>query len=260
MIAAGVAFYGFLAIPPGLGVAASVYGLIADPADIRRQIEEVSAALSPETRRFLSQQLTEIGGIDRTGLSATVLIGVALALWSAGAGMAALVRGIRIAVGADLRQRLLRRRLAGVALTVGAMAFVLLVLAVITALPAVMERAGLGSTAEAVLDALRWPLVWLATSAAFAVLYELAARTQRPLRRPAPAVAAAVWLLASALLSVYVSNFASYERTYGPLASIVVVMIWLYAGALAVLFGAVLDHVATSAAASERSSAEGRTP
>ena len=42
--AAGVAFYAFLSIFPGLAAAVSIYGLVSDPADIERQVAGLSAS------------------------------------------------------------------------------------------------------------------------------------------------------------------------------------------------------------------------
>lgn len=46
LVAAGVAFYGFLALVPLLGVLVLSYGLIADPATIAAHVQQLSATLA----------------------------------------------------------------------------------------------------------------------------------------------------------------------------------------------------------------------
>jgi len=93
LVSAGVAFYAFLAFVPALIVIVTVYGLVAKPADIQRQVHDFGKALPDEVQKFIQQQITSIGSASRAGVSITLLIAVAIALWSASGGMAALVTG-----------------------------------------------------------------------------------------------------------------------------------------------------------------------
>ena len=97
LVAAGVAFYAFLALVPALIAFMSVYGLVADPADVTRQVQDVASALPKEVQDFLVFQLTSITNTNRAGVSLTLVIAIALALWSASGGMAALITGIHVA-------------------------------------------------------------------------------------------------------------------------------------------------------------------
>ncbi|HMK10324.1 MAG TPA: YhjD/YihY/BrkB family envelope integrity protein, partial [Acidimicrobiales bacterium] len=60
IVAAGVAFYGFLAAVPALIAFVSVYGLIADPKDVRDQVDSIASALPREVEHFVDFQLKEI--------------------------------------------------------------------------------------------------------------------------------------------------------------------------------------------------------
>jgi membrane protein len=83
LVAAGVAFYAFLALVPALVAFISIYGLVADPADVARQVEDIASALPREVQDFLVFQLTSIAKANQAGVSFTLVIAVALALWSA---------------------------------------------------------------------------------------------------------------------------------------------------------------------------------
>ena len=60
LVAAGVAFYSFLALVPALIAFVSVYGLVADQDDVTRQVEDLGSSLPEEVRNFLVYQLTQI--------------------------------------------------------------------------------------------------------------------------------------------------------------------------------------------------------
>ena len=60
MIAAGVAFYLMLAIFPMLAATVSIYGLIANPADVQRNFEAVCRGDSGKARSIMVDQLTAV--------------------------------------------------------------------------------------------------------------------------------------------------------------------------------------------------------
>ncbi len=97
LVAAGVAFYAFLAFVPALVAFISIYGLFADPDDVADQVADVASALPEEVQDFLTFQLTSIASTNRASVSFTLVIAIALALWSASGGMAALITGIHVA-------------------------------------------------------------------------------------------------------------------------------------------------------------------
>ena len=54
ILAGGVAFFAFLAIFPAIIAAITIYGLIADPADVARQLESLSGMLPQETQPLIA--------------------------------------------------------------------------------------------------------------------------------------------------------------------------------------------------------------
>jgi membrane protein len=96
-----MAFYAFPAFVPTLIALVSIYGLVAEPADVARQVESFASALPDEVQSFIEFQLTSIAESSSAGVSVTLIIALALALWCASGGMAAVVTGIHVAnVGA----------------------------------------------------------------------------------------------------------------------------------------------------------------
>jgi membrane protein len=252
LVSAGVGFYSFLAFVPSLIVIVTVYGLIADPADIRRQVHDFASALPDEVQRFIQQQITSIGSASGAGVSITLVIAVALALWSASGGMAALVTGVNVARDQTEPKSFVKKRGKALLLTFGAVVLLVVMMFLIAALPTVIADAGFGTAGRVVVNILRWPVLAVVMVLGLGVLYRVAVQEPAPARfyvvTPGAVFAMLVWLVVSGVFAVYTANFASYSKTYGSLASIVVVLLWLYLSALAVLIGAEVDGVAASQA------------
>jgi membrane protein len=245
LVAAGVAFYAFLALVPALIAFISVYGLVANPNDVTRQVQDVASALPKEVQDFLVFQLTSIIKADSAGVSVTLVIAIVLALWSASGGMAALITGIHVAHEHEQPKSFVKRRGKALLLTVAAMVFLGVVIFLVAVLPSLLSDAGLGTAGRVVFDVVRWPLVAILMIAGVGILYRLAL-AERPAAwlgvvTPGAIVATVGWIVVSALFSVYTSTFASYSKTYGALASIVVVLLWLWLSTLFVLLGAEVD-------------------
>jgi len=244
MLAAGVAFFGLLALVPALVALVSLYGLVADPATIGHQVGDALSAAPREVRALVQEQLTAIADGSGGGALLGVVIGLALALWSASSGTAHLVEAINLAYDERETRSFIKRRGLSLALTIGAVIFVAVALATITVVPALLQRLELGFVGGFLANAGRWVGLAASMMVALGVLYRVAPDRDAPQWRwasPGAVVATLVWLSASALFSVYTANFASYNETYGALGAIVVVMLWLLLSAAVVILGGELN-------------------
>ncbi len=236
--AAGVAFFGFLALIPALAAVVTVYGLVADPRDVQARMEELFTTLPTDARDLLTDQLTRLTESSSSALGLGLVVAVALALWSASSGMAHLLEAINIAYGEEERRGPVARRGIALLMTVG----VLVVVGV--AVAGFGAAASLGDSNTA----LRWIVriaTWVVAALLFigvlAVLYRHGPDRDEPKWRwasPGAIVALVGWLVITAGFSVYVTNFGSYNETYGSLASIVIMLFWLYLSAFVVMVGA----------------------
>jgi membrane protein len=249
LVAAGVAFYAFLAFVPALVAFISIYGLVADPSDVAKQVQDVASALPKEVQDFLVFQLTSITNANRAGVSLTLVIAIVLALWSASGGMAALITAIHVAHEHDEPKSFAIRRGKALLLTIGAIVFLGVVIFVIAALPPLLSNAGLGTAGRVVFGIVRWPILAAVMAVGVGLLYRVALKDSPRgwlgVITPGAVVATIGWLIVSALFAVYTANFSSYSRTYGALASIVVVLLWLWLSSLFVLLGAEVDGART---------------
>jgi len=245
LVAAGVAFYAFLALVPALIAFVSIYGLVADPSDVKRQVEDLGSSLPDAVRNFLVFQLTSIVNSSSAGVSTAMVIAILLAVWSASSGMAALVTGIHVAREKDEPTGFVGKRGKALLLTVGAIVLLGVVIFVIVAVPPLLDDAGLGDAGRIAFEILRWPFLAAVMIVGIGLLYRFAVRSGPAgwlgFLTAGTVVAMLGWLVASGLFAAYTANFASYGKTYGALASIVVVLLWLWISSLVLLVGAEVD-------------------
>ncbi|MEQ8718466.1 MAG: YihY/virulence factor BrkB family protein [Acidimicrobiales bacterium] len=244
--AAGIAFYALLAIPAVAVALLSLYGLVADPRDIRNQIESNLSGLSESSRSVIIEQLEGITSSSSGGLATGLVVGVALALWTASGAMVKIFNTLNTVYELSERRKFVALRLRALVLTFGAIAFIATAAFLLAALPAVVADTGLGGPVRWLVNTLRFPALLVAMTYGLAILYRLGPdrRTERHrLRLRGPVAATVLWLVASGLFSVYTANFGSYNETYGTLGGVVLVLLWLWLTALMVLVGAEIDDL-----------------
>ena len=248
LVSAGVAFYAFLAFIPTLIIVVSVYGRVAAPGDIQRQVHNFASALPGEVERFIQSQISAVSKAGTAGVSITLIVAFLIALWSASSAMAALLTGVRVALGHDAPEGFVTKRLKAIVLMLGAVVLLSVIVFLVAPLPSLIAAAGWATEGRVVVNVLRWPVLLFLMAASLGALFRVAG--DRPhtvwlgVLTPGAIVGALVWLLASGGFAVYTANFARYSKTYGTLASIVIVLLWLYLSALAVLLGAEVDGAA----------------
>jgi membrane protein len=242
LLGAGVAFFGFLALFPALIALVLAYGLFADPATIATQIQSLGGALPPDVQKLMIDQLTARTQQTRA-LSIGLVLSLLIALWSASGGVANLVQAVNTAYDETDQRSLVKKRALALALTLGAIVFMIILISLVAVLPvifAVLE----GGPLRWLVQVVRWLLIAVLIMVALAVLYRVAPdRTAARLAwtSPGAVVATVVWLAVSAGFSLYVTFFASYAKTYGAVAGIVVLLMWLWLTSFAVLFGAEIN-------------------
>ncbi|MFI5707102.1 YihY/virulence factor BrkB family protein [Kribbella sp. NPDC051620] len=242
LLAAGVAFFGFLSLFPAVVAAVLAYGLVADPAQIRNQAEELTAAMPASGRDLLLQQLDALTSAPRQGLGIGLAIAVVAALWSASGGVGYLLTAVNLAYDEDESRGFVRRKLLALGMTVGAIIFVLLAIALFAAGAAIGED--VATPLRVLLEVVRLLLAIVLITVALAVVYRLGPDRDAPRLRwvsVGAAVATVIWLVASIGFSFYVATFGNYAKTYGSLAAVVVLMLWLWLTAYAILLGAEIN-------------------
>ncbi len=250
LVAAGLTFFGLLAIFPAITALVSIYGLVSDPAAVREHVDLLAGVLPGGAMEILREQLDRIVNQDSAALGFGLALSLAVAFWTANGGMKSLFTALNIVHDEDEGRGFFKLTLVTLGFTVAMVLFFVTVLSVIVALPLGLQWVGLQAD---LLLLLRWPLLLAVVVVLLAVVFRYG-----PDRRRLPwrgvlwgaAVAAVLWLALSILFSWYVQNFGSYNKTYGSLGAIIGFMTWMWLSWIVILSGAELN------AALER---EGRT-
>jgi membrane protein len=254
LLAAGVAFYSFLALFPALIAAVMLYGLVRDPADVQRQIDALSDTLPSDAASLMETQLEAITSTSSGSLGLGLLVSLVLALWSASGGVGNIMTAVNIAYDEEETRGFVKRKLLSLGLTLAAIVFVVVAISLVAAAPAVLDNLVGAGPVRWGLEAARWLGLIAAMAIALAVLYKVApdrddARFQWV--SVGAVFATLVWVVASLGFSLYVDNFGSYNKTYGALAGVVVLLMWLWLTMYVVLLGAEINAEAEQQTAAD---------
>lgn len=243
ILAGGIAFFAMLSLFPALTALLSLYGLLADPADVARQVQDLGQTLPEEARQLITDQLGSIAGGGQGALSIGLAVSLVVALWSASSATKQLLVALSTAYDETESRGFVKLRLLAAGLTIAGIVAMGAFLFVITALPGVASNL-VGDAGSTAVSILRWPVLIVLMVLALSFLYRTGPDRDNPRWRwvSAGSIAATVlWLLGSLAFSFYASNFASYDKSYGTLASVVVLMLWLYLTSFCVILGAEIN-------------------
>jgi membrane protein len=243
LLGAGVAFFFLLSLVPTLIAAISVYGLVSDPAQVQRQIEDVAQGLPSSARDLLVEQVSAVADRSTAGLSISALVAIAFALWSASAGVRHLIEALNAAYDEEETRGPVRRYVQALVLATGGIVGGVAIVGIISIVPALLDETALSSAASTALALLRWPLLAVVFAVTLGVLYRVGPDRDAPRARWVSwgaVVATGLWLVVSGAFSIYADRFASFD-TYGSLAGVIVLMLWLQLTAVVILLGAELN-------------------
>lgn len=243
LLAAGVAYYAFLAIFPALVAIVSIYGLFADPATITSQLKSLTEALPGQARQVITDQVTALAA-RRTALGIGLIISILIALWSASGGISNMLTAITTAYDEEEKRGFIKKRLLSLALTVGAILFMLIMLGIVAVLPPLLNSLFGSGVLKWVFQILGWLVLMVIVMVVLGFLYRIAPDRDAPKIKwvsVGAVVATVIWLLASIGFSIYSSTFGNYAKTYGVFAGIVVLLFWLWLTSYAILLGAEIN-------------------
>jgi membrane protein len=234
LLSSAVAFWGLLALMPALAALVSLYGLVADPAEVERQVRDATDALPDEAQQLIVSQLRGIVDSPSAGLGAGLVIGLVIALLAASAGVRTLSNAISVVYGDEPGSRgLVKDRGEALLLTLGATAFAGVLIFVLTI-----------ASPEGWWALLRWPVLLGLLVVGIGVLYRVVpGHPERSLVNAGSIAGAVLAVVVSVGFSIYAGSFGSYNETYGSLAAVVILLLWFHLTAMAVLVGAEVNQV-----------------
>jgi membrane protein len=244
--AAALTYYGIQAIFPALLALVSILGLVGQSATQPLIQNLGKVAPGPAQKIFTSaihnlQQSKGAAGV-------LVIVGIAIALWSASGYVGAFMRASNAIYGVEEGRPFWFKRPVQFAVTL-----VLVLLLAASAMAVVLTGGlatqvgkvlGVGSSAVTIWDIAKWPVLLLVVAFMFSILYWTAPNVRHAGFRwltPGGLVAVILWIIASLAFAFYVANFSHYNKTYGSLGGIIAFLVWLWISNVAVLFGAELN-------------------
>ncbi|MCM8557425.1 YihY/virulence factor BrkB family protein [Sphingomicrobium sediminis] len=261
LLAAGVAFYAFLAFVPLLAAVVLTYGLFADPEDAVRQAETVAGVLPRAATELVIEQMQDVAGSDPRGNALGLVVAIGTAIFGALRGAKSVIIALNIAEHVDQPRGFIGQTGMALSITLSLILVIAIGLVAIGATSSIPKLIpGFPEDLLPVVRTALWILFAVAAIFAHAFIYRYAPnRDVCSLKDVLPgAVVATILLLAVTFgFAAYVSSFGSYNATYGALGAVVILLFWLYLSTMALLLGAELNEAVRCAdgAAARRSEA-----
>ena len=240
-VAAGVVFYGLLAFFPAITAIVSIYGLIVDSATIRDHLSLVAGILPGGGLDILREQVDRILSKGGGQLSLAFAASTLVAIWSANAGMKAIMDALNVIYGVPETRNFIRLNAVSLAFTVGSIAALLFAIGAVIVFPLMLGFIGLGNLSAGIASLLRWPILFAGVILGLAMLYRFGPAPHGARWRwitPGSAMSGVLWVIGSAALSYYLANFANYDATYGSLGAAIGLMMWMWMSSIVILLGA----------------------
>jgi membrane protein len=241
LLAAGVAFYSFLAFVPLLASIVLIYGLAAEAAQHARVLIKI---LPADAAQIVGEQLESLSQTPAAKTALGLALAILLGLYGAMRAATSIITALNAAYERHETRGFFKTTLLSFTFTAGtAIVGVIAVLAI-----GAMSLIGTFIQLPPVSAGLAVALPWIAIAVIAALLIGCTYRygpdrPQVPWRWLIPGVMTANLgaLLATFLFGVYVSHFGGYNATYGALGTVVSFLMWLYLSAFLVLVGAELN-------------------
>lgn len=246
LLAAGVAFYAFLAFVPLIASVVLLYGLIGDPATVAGSIDLLSGVAPPEVLTILQDQLLSIVTSSKTAQGFGLAVALFFSLFGAMRAATAMMAALNVIYEEYETRNIIRTTGVAAAITLGMVSVAVVGVAAISFFTYVRNFLSpyLGETAVFLVQVATWLVAGALVSFTFAIFFRYA-----PDRRAAKwrwlsmgsALSTLLWLLITVGFGFYVANVSNYNATYGSLAAVVIFLMWLFLSAYAVLLGAAVN-------------------
>jgi membrane protein len=243
-VAAGVVFYGLLALFPTITALVSSYALFNNANTVNDHMAFISGFLPEGTFSIIQDQVTRVLSKGDMKLGGAFVGSLLLAVWSANGGMKAIIDALNVVYDEKEKRGFFALNAVSLAFTAGGVVGILLAIGLVVVTPVALSIVGLGSAADALIRFGRWPVLGAVLLLALAVLYRFAPSRRSPKWRwisVGSLVATISCMIGSGLLSFYLANFEHYDATYGSLGAAVALMTWMWMSTIVILLGAELN-------------------
>jgi len=246
LLAAGVAFFAFLAFVPLIGSIVLLYGLFGDPQTVVQSIDLLRGIAPPEVLAILADQMLAIVTSSKTAQGLGFAFAILLALFGAMRAATAMISALNIIYEEHETRNIFQTTAVAAAITIGMIIVAMIGTVAISVFAYVTNFLSpyLGDAATLLVQTCTWLVAGALVSVTFAIFFRYA-----PDRHAAKwrwlslgsVLATILWLVITIGFGFYAANLTSYNATYGSLAAVVIFLMWLFLSAYAVLIGAEIN-------------------
>jgi membrane protein len=243
IVSAGIAFFFFLALFPGIAAVVSIYGLAVDVSQAEQHLNEAANVLPAEAHSLMSDILLQTVGQSSGTLGWSLVISILLSLWSATKGTSAMFDGVNIAYHEKDERGFIMKKAVILLFTLGIIVAGLISIAFVVAFPAFIDSLGLPPVLKTILGLLRWVILAGIVYFVLEMIYKVAPNRGSDFRwlNPGAIAATVLWIGGSLLFTLYVNNFGDYDKTYGSIAAVIILLLWFYLTGFIIMLGAEIN-------------------
>lgn len=243
--AAALAYRLIFSIFPFLIFLTALLGFLGAPQFFDWMRDQAAYLLPQQAMDAVNRVLSEL----QTPQGGLMSVGIALAIWSASAGVMGTMDALNVAYEVKERRPMWKRILVAILYTLALAIMLIVAAALMISGPAFLtwltHYVGLDQLFITIWAWIRWPIAIFLLMLAIALVYWAAPNVKQPFRfiTPGSVLAVTVWVVASVGFGFYVQNFADYNQTYGSLGAVIILLFYFYLSAAVLLFGAELNAV-----------------
>jgi membrane protein len=250
-LAAEMAYHFIFALFPFVIFLATVAGMVGRAIRQDQLLDDLMNSLysqmPPATAEALREPLAQVlGQRGNEALSIGAAVGLVLALWSASAGVATIMKAFNRAYGVAETRGFIKSKAIALGLTV--VLSLLLIVGVVSLtlgdnlIKWAGANAGLGGATQLLLQVVRVVVALLGITVAFSILYWQAPNVRQQYRwiTPGTLLATAALIVLSLGFGLYVNlvGAASYAKTYGTAFGLILFLYFLYLSSQVIVLGA----------------------
>jgi membrane protein len=242
LVAAGVAFYGLLALVPLLGATVLTYGLVASPQAVLHNVQSLATTLPKDVAKLIGDQLVNLVKTSGSKKGLGLVVALAVAIWGARNAAGSVIIALNIAYEEEEKRGWVKVTLLALAITVAAVVLGLIAAAAVGAMAAFDKLLpSMGEVGVILGKVITYLVLGAIAAAAAATLYRYGpsrAKAKWKWISPGSILFALAWVVLTLGFGFYVSHFGKYNVTYGSLGGVIVLVTWMYLSSFVLLFGA----------------------
>jgi hypothetical protein len=128
---------------PGIAALISIYGLFADPASVASHLDAMANVAPGGAIDILREEMTRLASQGGATLGVSFLVSFAISFWTANSGVKAIFDALNIVYGEEEKRSFIKLNIITLFVTLGLVAFILLTLAAVVAVPFALTYIGL---------------------------------------------------------------------------------------------------------------------